>query len=523
MKSNFLRRIYNTFFFSKIDKKLYNHFKIKENSIKTNKKILVQGVEDYYYFSLFGTIIKSLVKKNNNITMEHYIPRNLAIGSTTSVFGFLKSTIFNTRYRDKKWSKLYSSYSHKMAFSNEGSTKLSFDLLSFIKAYKIYKKIKNKKDVLNLSIDNINVGDLVYDSYLRYKPAPIVDIDDFYLCIIIWQSLRNIQNSKTYFTNNKVIFLLTSYSSYIHHGITARVAIQHNVKVYAFGDYGSFYQELNEIYPFHSKNCRNYLNDFNKIKHNIDLSLSKEALENRFRGTIDLATSYMQISAYKNNNENVPNVKASVVIFLHDFFDSPHIYEHMVFCDFYDWIETTIELLISNNINFFIKPHPNQIDESKNVVEDLKLKYKNLKFLSTKITNLQLVEHGIKAGISVYGTVAHELAYLNIPVVLCGENPHSCYNFCFEAKDIKEYSNLIKEINNLEVPKNSKYEIESFYYMHNLLNTDEMLQLLKNISDLRNLSAELDDNLFEKYKQIIKLIINNKEFDSFILKLEESL
>jgi hypothetical protein len=61
-------------------------------------------------------------------------------------------------------------------------------------------------------------------------------------------------------------------------------------------------------------------------------------------------------------------------------------------------------------------------------------KYPNVKLLSEKVTNKQLVAAGVKLGITVYGTVAHELAYMGIPIITCGDNPHSGYNFCYEAK-----------------------------------------------------------------------------------------
>ncbi len=511
----FFNKLLNIFFLSKLEKKLYIYFDIKKK-VKKNKKILVECVEDYYYYSLFGMIVQSLDSK---IDTEIYVARNLSVGASSSLLNFIKSLVFHNRFRDNKWIKLYRAYTNGIAYRHEGTTSIVLNIVLFVQAFKIYNKLHSKKDVLNLKFNDILVGDLIYDSYLRYKPAATVDTNDFYLCIVIWQSLRNIKMTQDYFVKNNIKFVLTSYSSYIHHGITARVAIHHGVDVYSFGDYGLFYQKLTSDYCYHAKDCRNYFKNYKKNEHNIHLHLATEGLANRLNGKIDMATSYMKESAYKNHSEDIPEVKNSVVIFLHDFFDSPHIYEKMLFCDFYEWFEKTIDILKENKIDFWIKPHPNQMEDSKIVVETLKIKYHNLKFLSTKITNKQLVDSGICAGISVYGTVAHELAYLGIPVVLCGDNPHSSYSFCFEAKNNQEYEIMLQGINSLTLPQDTKYQVESFYYMHNLNHSKEMIALLDDMSNLRGACVQLNEQSFIKYMDTTDEIMSNQEFKNLIKKL----
>ena len=151
----------------------------------------------------------------------------------------------------------------------------------------------------------------------------------------------------------------------------------------------------------------------------------------------------------------------------------------MLFPDFYEWFKYTVDILIMHKIKFFIKPHPNEIDDSKKVTECLKKRYSNLKFISPKITNKQLVDAGIVAGISVYGTVAHELTYLGIPVVLCGENPHSGFSFIFEAKTRNQYNKYLQNIHTLKLPIDYKNQVELFYYMYNLNHSEDMNKLLK--------------------------------------------
>ena len=206
----FLYKIYCVFFLSRKEKKLFTIFKNNKKSLKDRKSIvLVQCVEDYYFYSLFGAIVSSLRNNNNNnIRVDQYIVRALTLGSTSNVKSFIISILFSNRFKDDKWKRLFSSYCDRVAFRHEGSSSVIFDIKALFRAFKIYRKIKTKEQLLELTLEDIKVGDLVYDSYLRFKPAPTVDVNDYYLCIIIWQSLRNINMTKKYFIKNKPDILL---------------------------------------------------------------------------------------------------------------------------------------------------------------------------------------------------------------------------------------------------------------------------------------------------------------------------
>tara|TARA_B100001063_G_scaffold88244_1_gene82091 strand:+ start:7314 stop:8897 length:1584 start_codon:yes stop_codon:yes gene_type:complete len=519
LKNKIFRKLYNVFFLSKKEEELYNYYNKTINDNSNSKNIvLIQCVENYFYFAVFGEVIKSF-NKDNSIRVEQYIPRNLTLGATSNFGSFLKSILLNNSIRDKKWIKLYSSYADSVAYSHENSTSFLHNIKYFVKAYKIFANLKDKHDLLSLIINEVKVGDLIYDSYLRFKPASTVDIRDLYLIIVIWQCIRNIEMTNKYFVQNKPKVLLTSYSSYIQHGIAVRIAMKFDTKVYSFGNNQSIAKELtiNDIY--HTANFNSYKNNFELFSREdkeIYLEESKTALDNRIKGMKDISTSYMKESAYKISDDiKIPNVKNHIVIFLHDFFDSPHIYGDMVFPDFLEWIEFTINLLEKENIPYSLKPHPNQIGDSEKVIKMLKVEYPKANFISSKITNKQLVNAGMCTGISVYGTVAYELVYMNIPVILCGENPHSSYNFVYEAKNEKEYVSYIKNHRNLKLNKKSKEEVLSFYYMHNLNKSRSEIRSLDYISSFRNYSNEnrLD---FNEYKSFLGNFEKNKTFTNII-------
>lgn len=512
-----VKTLQTTFTLSNIEKRLYTYFKESNTRVTNSKIVLIQCVEDYAYFGLFGEIAK-LLKENQKFRIEQYTFGVLEVGTTNRIRSFLFSLLHNSRFRHNKWIKLYSSYSDGIAYRHDSYTNILFDLDLLYKAYKIYKELKSKKDVLALKISDIYVGDLIYDTYLRFKPSLTVHVPDFYLCFVIWKALKLIKITKKYFETKKPIVLLTSYSTYIQHGIAVRVALSFNTKVYSFGNYQNLAKLLTKNDYFNTKDFHNYKTDFEKLENQEKLlTQSRQSLENRLKGDIDLATFYMKQSAYQETGIEIPDVKNCVIVFLHDFYDSPHVYGNLVFPDFWEWIQFTIQILETNSIPYYLKPHPSQKIESEHAVEFLKKTSPNVKFLSPKITNKQLANAGIKLGISMYGTVAHELVYLGVPVILCAENPHSSYDFCFEAKTLEEYKSFIQNYKSLSIPKNAKEQVESFYYMHNLNNTQNELELLNDFLlfvkycyiDKKSLSTE-------EYINKLQKVSKNQEFTKFV-------
>jgi hypothetical protein len=193
-------------------------------------------------------------------------------------------------------------------------------------------------------------------------------------------------------------------------------------------------------------------------------------LRTRLSGGIDSATSYMKVSAYATSGQAVPDDMAgAVVVFLHDFYDSPHIYPDIVFGDFWRWACFTIDTLSAAGIGFYLKPHPNQVQLSSDVLDQLRAAYPKLRFLPQGITNAQLADAGLACGVTVYGTIAHELAYLGVPTIACAHHPHIAFGFCHTAKNRAEYADLLRSATRLAVDKQAmRREALAFYYMHSL-------------------------------------------------------
>ena len=93
--------------------------------------------------------------------------------------------------------------------------------------------MKNKYELINHSFNEILCGDLIYDSYLRFRIKPTVNIRDKTLIFYIYDCYKQIE----YFTNlakeKEIANFYTIYTTYISNGIPTRVFIKHNIKVFS--------------------------------------------------------------------------------------------------------------------------------------------------------------------------------------------------------------------------------------------------------------------------------------------------
>ncbi|OWY27298.1 hypothetical protein CEJ42_19780 [Herbaspirillum robiniae] len=252
--------------------------------------------------------------------------------------------------------------------------------------------------------------------------------------------------------------------------------------VWSFGNLNGFGKQLTLSDSYHTQDCSRYRSDFDMLDQQTEkLQQARKQLEIRLSGNIDAATSYMRQSAYGQTAGELPlGLNGAVIVFLHDFYDSPHIYPELVFHDFWSWICFTVEALQKNGTNFFLKPHPNQIALSDKAMVRLRAKYPDLKWLSASTSNVQLAQAGIACGVTVYGTVAHELAYLGVPSIGSARHPHHSFDFCRTARTRQEYEDMLQTYKARPLSQEEmQQQALAFYYMHNLHDAGDTRDLQK--------------------------------------------
>jgi hypothetical protein len=476
-----------------------------------------QSVPDKFYFLLFGAI-RARLEAYAAIRTELVIVRAVSGAVGVGWRAELKRSALVAWLWSGRWVRAYGALIDSVAYRCATWAHPLRDLMDWFRSGPLWRQLQLQGEALSLKIDGIEVADLLVDSYLRFKPSPKWDVKDPFVRRLVWQALRDVRQAQTYFGRRKPRWYLTSYTTYLEHGIPVRVALRQGVEVWSFGNLNGFGKRLTQADDFHTQNFAGYRLEFDALDRQEErLNAARRQLESRLSGEIDAATSYMRKSAYGLTRVELPSdLNGSIVIFLHDFYDSPHVYADLVFQDFWHWVCSTIEFLQRLGINFFIKQHPNQIALSDEALGRLRRKYLGLNWLPAGTNNVQLAQAGIACGVTVYGTVAHELAYLGVPSIGCARHPHHTFDFCRTARTHDEYEDMLRTYKVLPVNKEEmRRQALAFYYMHNLHGAADELQLRQAFATFWK-ACNLDDPTEAAVMRTFEALVSLPVFNRFI-------
>lgn len=485
----------------------------------TGSEVLAfQSVSDKFYFLLFGAFRARLAARADLVVVRSV---SGAVGS--GCLAELKRSAPVAWLWSGPWIRAYGPAIDRVAYRCATWMHPVADARDWIRSRALWMNLQAQAGSENytLQVDGIEVADLVISSYLRFKPAPQFSASDPFVRRLIWQALRDVRQAHAYFGRIKPRWYLTSYTTYLEHGIPVRVALQHGVDVWSFGNLSRFGKQLTLSDPYQTVDSSRYREDFEALGPAAPLlEAARLQLEKRLSGGIDAATSYMRRSAYGASGEPVPpGLHGAVVIFLHDFYDSPHVYPDLVFDDFWQWICFTIETLQAQGVGFFLKPHPNQIELSDEALGLLRREYPGLRWVSSAVTNVQLAQAGIACGVTVYGTVAHELAYLGVPSIACARHPHHAFDFCRTARTRAAYAEMLKTYTTLPVSREEmQRQALIFYYMHNLYGAGDQIVLREafvHFWKISNVGVATELELMQAFLALARL----PAFDRFVAAL----
>jgi hypothetical protein len=482
-------------------------FRSKSYSDKKNGIVLVQMIEDYEYTIKFAAAAKVLSEKNNSGVYSY----NVLIEGITGPVG--KKPAYE-KLIQKKLAKIYSSFVADILFSNDDK----FSDQSFIEneLSKILRNlnVNDPASLLTLKFDDVLVGDLLYDTYLRFFHQPTIEKIDKNVIHIIEVALNVFYSFKSFIKNNNVKALLNSYSSYIHHGIPARICLHNNIDVYTIGSNSYIIQKLSVDFPYHQVDHTSF--SPGKSLSEEQLELAKTMFTSRFKGKIDPATSYMRQSAFSDKplSDSVRKLfsqKArNIVIYAHDFYDSPHVNRLLQFPDLFQFLKQTLEALVNiEGTSVFIKTHPNGIAGCKEKTIELVNSFNKPHFhiLDESVSNLHIAELKPSLIATARGTVCVEMAYFNIPTVALYDNLYINFDFVHSCENIESYFSILKG-NEQPVIDFDKKKIYSFYYQTFLEQT------IRSSDGVFELLSSFNGNTYnDKYLELI-VANKNKIFNS---------
>lgn len=438
-------------------------FRGKAKKETANGILLVQMVKTYDFSIKLAAAAKAIADAENLYINLYAVDINWPWGERKiyQLFGLLGIGSLK---------KVHIPFGNKIAFKNADNYR-DQELINK-KLNEITLNLGNNdiEGLLALKFEDVLVGDLIYDTYLRFFHKPTIEEINDKVIYTIRVALNIYYNFKEYIQTSNVKILLNTYSSYIQHGIPARLCLQQGVKVYTLGSYSYAIQQLTLDYPYHQIN--HSLFDAKRKIAPEDIERAKKQLELRFGGGIDPATSYMRKSAYDGGKTSdalkglFATQPRNIVIYAHDFFDSPHVNRKLQFPDLYQFLKQTLQALTDlSGTNVFIKLHPNGIDGNKEIAINLINGFNRPYFhiLDESVSGVNIIELKPDLIATARGTIGVEMAYWGIPVAALFDNIYANFKFVDTCTTKERYFAVLKGQEKPEIDFD-KEKIFSFYY-----------------------------------------------------------
>ena len=336
----------------------------------------------------------------------------------------------------------------------------------------IIKLINNKRDLERFKINDVWIGDLIYDSYLMAFKRPTVDVHSLEFKNFFLQVLQQYIYWQDFFAKNTVDAICVSHCVYTL-AIPLRIAVSMGIPAY----------QVDSAYVFQLNKDRLFAYDDFLDMHSRYMALDKEVRLNgvrraeerilkRFEGDVGVDMPYSKKSAYGQNKnlrliEDTKQIK--ILVATHCFFDSPHSYGNNLFTDFWEWLEFLGQMTLITNYDWYIKTHPDYLPGTLEIIQDFIARYPKFKLLPADSSHHQIIREGINFALTVYGTIGFEYAALGIPVINASQNnPHIGYGFNLNPKNMQEYRDLLKDLDSISLQINKK-DVYEFYFMKYLL------------------------------------------------------
>jgi hypothetical protein len=368
----------------------------------------------------------------------------------------------------------------------------------------VIEKISNKWDIERVVINDVWLGDLIYDTYLRQYNKPTIDKKSIEFNTFLKEFIETFVYWEDYFNLNVVRAVNVSHCVY-DLAIPLRIAIKRGIPAYQ-ANVTHLYQMSRDNY-FAYGDFRYFPKLFSELPDDLKkagISEAKRRIELRFGGVVGVDMPYSKKSAYGANRHSrllKETDKKKILIAAHCFFDSPHSYGNNIFPDFYEWLEFLGKISELSDYDWYIKTHPDYLPGTKEIIDNFVLRYPKLNLLPADASHNQLIAEGIDFALTVYGTIGFEYASLGIPVINCSlNNPHISYNFNIHPKTVDEYRYLLLNLDALSFKINEE-SVYEYYFMKNICNTENIFFQDYNsmIKAIGGYSMQFTDIVYEKW------------------------
>ena len=337
----------------------------------------------------------------------------------------------------------------------------------------IWSNLKEPEDILKIKIEDLFIGDLVYDDILKNEKLVTIDKLEFKYKKYIDDACKFYLDYTEVFKKNKIDYYITTHTSYLQFGMISRIALGFGAIVFETTDlHAAVFKDKKELPTYHTgnrkliyeykleldKNINNRNSLIEKYSRHLNLRLNSELSQIDVKLAYENKVTYSKeelLNNFKCKNDN----KINIFIVAHVFKDSPHISENLIFKDYYTWLKETIIFLndYSDKYNCFVKAHPSsKLYGEYDLINEMinKNGLNNIFLLDEKFSPKSYLSCADLI-ITCQGTVGIEFSCFGIPILTAGAAFYTNFGFTIDSNSKDEYFQYLK---NLEQIKRLNHE-----------------------------------------------------------------
>jgi len=505
-KNHFLKKIFKEKF------KFYTHRNKLENNLLFVDR---ERIDTIFDFSILSLAISNKYKLNTVILSDQN-----------------KNSLIEKTYRKLGYNKFINGFSINKIFTEPIillKSILYFFYSFFFTYFFGFDWLINK-----FNINKIYIGDLIYDTNIRYQKRFLNPKVDLYFLKILFSSIFRFFLIKKYLIKFKIkkIIVGTETGSR-NHGMALRISSKFKIKNYTF-----FRFDKRGI-SFISYGQNYYKNGIGSIAKKDFVKITKKLsidLVNRFyikRKNFKTDNWYSRNDYLKANTSNseglkfirsLSNLKGKKILYAsHAFADAPHAPGSLIFNDYFEQFKETLRHAQSDDKNIWIfRAHQNSrlLNEKKIFKEFIYYKKRKNILLCPDNVPIEKLLNKCDVVITGRGTIGFESAALGKKVIITGAAPYSELGIVYQPKTKKKYFHYIRNFNDLKMNTNhiKKKSKQLIYILENSLNLKtiriknsnkyENNHYLRNFLTFADTYNILSKNIIHSqiYKKIIKII-----------------
>ncbi len=341
------------------------------------------------------------------------------------------------------------------------------------KTREILSKVKTPEEILEIEINGMTVGDLIYDNYLAAGYATVREIDRALLSGIVQETLYQYELVEHIVRRRRIEMGFTSHMVGIAGGVFSRYLLRSGIEVWERESTLKKHCSYESAFETSRDPDRRYI-DYMRMHRDYFLPLAENCIMERLCNIKinpnDRLAYAEEKRVFESRDEfclhyGLDPSRKNVFVMLHAFNDFPHTYGGMIFRDFYEWFTAVLEIAREKpDVNWIFKDHPyakyypTKDLDMKSVFEGIDLP-NVVYFDEHENFNTSSLRYVADALLTCIGTAGLEYSCFGVPCILAGRCWYSGFGFTLEPRTAGEFRAMLDDIHNL--PRLDQDQIET--------------------------------------------------------------